>query len=296
MTSTLTQLKGTIQQYSWTWNHQEYSVTYETLGQGHPVLLLPAFSTVSTRHEMAGIAQILANNYQVFTLDWLGFGDSERPKLNYNPELYHQLLQDFVQATFTQPVVIIAAGHASGYALKLAQTKPNLVSKIILIAPTWCGPLKVMGLPNQVRDGVRETVRSPFLGQLLYYLNTTPSFLRLMYRRHVYTDASKLTPELIASKKQITQKTGSRYAPAAFVTGTLDPVESRTEFLAFIQSLSIPILVVIADNAPPKSKAEMEVMSEVSQVQSARLPGTLGLHEEFFETVTPRIEKFLDNH
>jgi pimeloyl-ACP methyl ester carboxylesterase len=231
MTSTLTHFGGTVQIYSWLWQDRKYSVTYETLGQGSPILLLPAFSTVSTRHEMDEIARILARNSQVTLLDWLGFGDSQRPPLDYHPKLYHQLLKDFVADTFTDPLIIIAAGHASGYALQLAQDHPHLVSKIALIAPTWCGPLKVMRLPDTVRNGIRETVRSPFLGQLLYYLNTTPSFLRLMYRRHVYTDDSKLTPEFIASKKKITQKTGSRYAPAAFVTGTLDPVETREEFL-----------------------------------------------------------------
>jgi pimeloyl-ACP methyl ester carboxylesterase len=293
MTSTITNFNGTVQQYYWRWQNQEYSVTYETLGQGSPILLLPAFSTVSTRHEMDEIAHILAKNYQVTILDWLGFGDSARPSLNYQPEIYHQLLQDFVTGIFREPIIIIAAGHASGYALKVAQNKPNLVSKIALIAPTWRGPLKVMGLPDRVRNGIRETVRSPILGQLLYYLNTTPSFLRLMYRRHVYTDDNKLTPEFIASKKQITQKSGSRYAPAAFVTGTLDPVENRSEFLNFIQSLVIPILVIVADNAPPKSKAEMEAIAELSNVQSVHLAGTLGIHEEFSQAVTQEIQKFL---
>lgn len=293
MTTTLTQLNGTVKQYSWTWQNQKYSVTYETLGQSLPVLLLPAFSTVSTRQEMAGIAQILEKNYQVTILDWLGFGDSEHPPLNYKPEIYHQLLQDFVTDTFTTPIIVIAAGHASGYALKLAQNNSNLVSKIILIAPTWCGPLKVMGLPDIARNGIRETVRSPFLGQLLYYLNTTPSFLRLMYRRHVYTDDSKLTPEFIASKKQITQQNGSRYAPAAFVTGTLDPVQNRQQFLELIQFLSIPVFMIIAENAPPRSKAEMETIAELNKVQSVYLRGTLGIHEEYSEAVTQEIQKFM---
>jgi hypothetical protein len=40
--------------------------------QGNPVLILPAFSTVSSRTEMKAIAQVLANHYQVTVLDWLG--------------------------------------------------------------------------------------------------------------------------------------------------------------------------------------------------------------------------------
>ena len=284
---------GKSDRHNWNFSGKQYQVIYETIGEGNPVLILPAFSTVSSRTEMKGIAQILANQYQVTVLDWLGFGDSECPPVDYNPILFQQLLQDFIKARFNTPIILIAAGHASGYALKLVQDNQSLVSKSILIAPTWQGPLRVMGLPDGVRNGVKNLVRSPIIGQGLYYLNTTPSFLRLMYKRHVYVDETKLTPEFIAQKQQITSKHGARYAPAAFVTGAIDPVATRTEFLSYLSCVSIPVLIILAENAPPKSKAEMLAMAELEQVQTVRLPGTLGIYEECPEAVTEAIQHFI---
>jgi pimeloyl-ACP methyl ester carboxylesterase len=284
---------GQVDRYNWDFLGKQYQVVYETIGQGNPVLILPAFSTVSSRTEMKGIAQILANQYQVTVLDWLGFGNSECPLVDYAPILFQQLLQDFVKARFNTPIIFIAAGHASGYALKLVQDNQSLVSKLILIAPTWQGPLRVMGLPDGVRNGVKNLVRSPIIGQGLYYLNTTPSFLRLMYKRHVYVDETKLTPEFIAQKHQITSKNGARYAPAAFVTGAIDPVATRAEFLSYLSSVSIPVLIILAQNAPPKSKAEMEAMAELEPVQTVRLTGTLGIYEEYPEAVTEAIQHFI---
>jgi pimeloyl-ACP methyl ester carboxylesterase len=219
---------------------------------------------------MKGMAKILATQYQVTVLDWLGFGESECPPVDYSPILFQQLLQDFVAAVFNNPIILIAAGHASGYAVKLAKDVPDIVSKLILVAPTWQGPLRVMGLPDGIRNGVKNLVRSPIIGQTLYYFNTTPSFLRLMYKRHVYVDETKLTPEFIAQKQQITSKNGSRYAPAAFVTGAIDPVTNREEFLNYLSSVFMPVLIILAENAPPKSKAEMEAMAELEQVQTVR--------------------------
>jgi pimeloyl-ACP methyl ester carboxylesterase len=285
---------GQVDRYSWYFSGKQYQVVYETIGQGNPVLLLPAFSTVSSRTEMKGIAQILAARYEVTVLDWLGFGESECPSVDYNPVLFQQLLEDFVKSTFNRSIILIAAGHASGYALKLAQNNSGIVSQLILVAPTWQGPLRVMGLPPGVRNGVKNLVRSPIIGQTLYYFNTTPSFLRLMYKRHVYVDETKLTSEFIAQKHQITSKNGSRYAPAAFVTGAIDPVTNREEFLSYLSSVSIPVLIILAENAPPKSKAEMEAMVELKQVQTVRLPGTLGIYEEFPEAVTEAMKKFFD--
>lgn len=284
---------GTIDRYSWNWQNRQLTVAYESLGQGMPVLLLPAFSTVSTRTEMGEIARILSSQFQVVALDWLGFGQSDRPSLDYQPSLYHQLLKDFVGTIFNTPIIVIAAGHASGYALQLAKECPHTISKLILVAPTWRAPLRVMGVPEGVARGIRQLVRVPILGQLLYQLNTTSSFLRFMYGRHVYVDRDRLTPEFIANKRQITQQPGARFAPAAFVTGAIDPVQNRSEFLAYFQSLTIPILVILAEQAPPSSKAEMEAIANLSGVHRISLPGTLGIHEECAANVAQAIQSFL---
>jgi pimeloyl-ACP methyl ester carboxylesterase len=284
---------GTIHQFSWNWQGQSLTAVYEILGQGKPVLLLPAFSTVSTRLEMRGLAERIASQSQAIALDWVGFGASDRPPLDYQPALYQQFLQDFVNTVFDQPIALVAAGHSAGYAVQFAQDNPDRCSKLALLAPTWRGPLPTMGLKQSVRDAVRQTVRSRLIGQALYKLNTTPSFLKLMYRRHVYTNEANLTPEFIEQKYEITQQPGARFAPAAFVTGKLDPVNTQSEFLDQVRSLSIPILVVIGEQSPASSKAEMEAIANLPHVQTKRLSGSLGIHEEYAPEVAAELVPFL---
>ncbi|WP_088242854.1 alpha/beta fold hydrolase [Calothrix rhizosoleniae] len=294
-TLTISNIGGRVCEYIWNWQGKQFKIAYETRGSGQPVLLLPAFSSVSTRGEMAGIAGMLSSQFQVLAFDWLGFGESERPNLDYNPALYQQLLEDFVKSIFNVPIIIIAAGHATGYATKLASKIPNLVTKIILIAPTWRGPLRVMGVPSQIRSMVKQMVYSPGMGQILYQLNTTSGFLRFMYSRHVYVNESKLTPEFITQKRQITQQPGARFAPAAFVTGGIDPVEERTDLTTDLQSLSIPKLVIISEQAPPASLAEMQAIAALPGVEKVCLTGTLGIHEEYSANVGTTILSFLSS-
>jgi pimeloyl-ACP methyl ester carboxylesterase len=243
---------------------------------------------------MRPLAELLASNFQVVSLDWPGFGESDRPRIDYQPQLYHQFLKNFVESIFNSPVAVVAAGHAAGYAMQLAQSKPNVWSKIVLAAPTWRGPLPTMSKQQSGWHGiVRELVRSPFLGQFLYKLNTAPSFLSLMYPRHVYVDAAKVTPDFIQSKWQVTQKPGARYGSAAFVTGGLDPAKVRSEFTDKFQQLAVPVMVVIAENAPPKSKAEMEALTELPGVESRVIPGSLGMHEENAEALANAVKSFI---
>ena len=92
---------------------------------------------------MAALATGLAPYYEVFAIDWPGFGDSDRLRLDYQPALYQQFLQDFVTAQFNEPIAVVAAGHGAGYAAALQ----DVCSKLVLVAPTWRGPLAVMGAP-----------------------------------------------------------------------------------------------------------------------------------------------------
>ena len=300
-TAPTARLGGTVHHYRWQYESQEVAIAYETLGQGAPVLLLPAFSTVSTRTEMAQIAQVLSPHFQVIALDWLGFGDSDRPALQYGRSLYQQILQDFVQACCPQPLTIIAAGHAAGYALHLAHTQPDICQNLILVAPTWKGPLRAMGAPTWMATGVRNLVRSPLLGPTLYSLNTRPAFLKWMYQRHVYVDHTKLTPTFMEQRYRITQHEGARFAPAAFVTGGLDPMADQDEWLhvgrevATSSTLARPMQVILADQSPPQSKAGMEAIASLPHVQAHRLPGSLGVYEEYGNEVGAIALQFLQS-
>jgi pimeloyl-ACP methyl ester carboxylesterase len=286
------------QTYQWNWQEQPLSITYDRAGAGEPILLLPAFSTVSSRTEMSSLAVYLQANYQVTTVDFPGFGDADRPPVDYAPPLYRQFLADLVRDMYGgAPVTIIAAGHAAGYAIDLAARLPNLVSKLILVAPTWRGPLPTMAKGQKPwLKSIRDTIRTPIIGQFLYRLNTTPSFLGFMYRRHVYVDARKLTAEFMTRKRQLTQQPGARYGAGAFVTGGLDPYLDRADAIAHLQSLTIPVLIAIGENSPPKSKAEMFALAEVAGVTSVTLPGTLGMHEEYPVELYEVIHPFLTNN
>ncbi|PMB52578.1 alpha/beta hydrolase [Fischerella thermalis CCMEE 5201] len=284
---------GVVKAISWNWKNQQLQIVYETIGSGSPLLLLPAFSTVSTREEMSGIAKLLAPYFQVIAVDWPGFGDSSRLPVNYEPAIYEQFLEYFVTSVFDVPITVVAAGHSAAYVLKLAQKNSSVFSRLVLVAPTWRGPLPTMGVDRQFAGVFREIVRSPIVGQALYKLNTVPSFLSFMYRRHVYVDAAKLTPSFIEHKWQNTQQPGARFAPAAFVTGNLDAVHNQADFLTLAQNLSVPLMVVIGESSPSKSRADMDALAALSGVQTAVLPGSLGMHEEYPEAVAEAILPFL---
>jgi pimeloyl-ACP methyl ester carboxylesterase len=297
--------------FQWEWLGRPIKVAYEILGptgqtpgtkcpgvktHGRAVLLLPAFSTVSSREEMRPLAEHLAaRGCSCMLVDWPGFGESMRGRLGYGPRLYHHFLGDFATAVVPKGAAVVAAGHATCYALMLARDRPGVWSHAVLLAPTWRGPLPTaMGERPRVYAWVRSLVGTPAIGEALYRLNTLRSVIGLMYRRHVYAEASLITPAFIAEKQHVARRPGARFASVAFVTGQLDPISDRGRFLALFDPPPVPTLVFCGNATPPRSKAEMAALAERSGIDLRWMSGSLGLHEERARAIADPIVRFVD--
>ena len=63
---------------TWTWNGEAIRVGCDRFGEGPTVLLLPAFSSISTRGEMKPLQESLAREFATVNIDWPGFGTEPR--------------------------------------------------------------------------------------------------------------------------------------------------------------------------------------------------------------------------
>jgi pimeloyl-ACP methyl ester carboxylesterase len=262
------------------------------------VIGLPAFSTISTRTELHPLAdRLVAAGFRCVLLDWPGFGASDRLDLPYGPVLYGEFLADFV-ASRPAGAGIVACGHAAGYALAVARAQPGRIRALVLVAPTWRGPLPtVMGEHRRpLYARIRAAVRAPLLGHLLYRVNTVRPVLRMMLRRHVYSEAESVTAATVAAKQHVARQRGARFGSAAFVTGAIDPVPDRASFLALFDPPPAPVLVLRGEHTPPRSAAEMDALATLLGVAMQRVPGALAPHEEHAATLAPAMVAFFRHH
>jgi pimeloyl-ACP methyl ester carboxylesterase len=280
--------------FDWAWSSTPVTTGYDVRGKGPTLLLLPAFSTVSTREEMAPLATRLAG-FRTVAVDWPGFGRHPSPRLTQDPDLHRAFLSAFANQVPGGYAGVVAAGHAAGYVLALARRRPGLWPRIVLIAPTWRGPLPtMMGGYRPFQDRIRAIVQAPVIGPVLYRLNVARPVIAAMYRRHVFADRTGLTPEFLDAKASVARRRGARHGSAAFVTGGLDPVRDRQSFLALASPPPAPILVIYGADTPPRSRMEMEVLAALPGIESRCLArGSLGVHEEKPDAVAEAASSFL---
>ncbi len=244
----------TARHFSWSWQGREVGLAVDEAGEGPLVVLLPALSSISSRGEMRPLMERLARDFRV-----------------------------------------VAAGHAATYVLHHAARHPGALDRIVLVAPTWRGPLPTMaGGDRPFFAKIRRAVEAPLIGPLLYRLNVNDFVVSKMVAGHVYSDPAALSGARMADKRKVVAAPGARFASAAFVTGGLDRVATRDDFLALAVRTASPLLLVYGAETPPRSRAEMEALAALPRVRTERLPrGKLSVHEEFSDDVYAAIKPFL---
>jgi pimeloyl-ACP methyl ester carboxylesterase len=275
----------------WPWQGQDIVVGTTRQGSGPKALLLPALSSISTRAEMNPLAALLAERFTVLSVDWPGFGAVPKPPVAWTPDAFAAFLRFAIEEGAREPVLVVAAGHAAGYLMAEAARRPVRGRKLVLVAPTWRGPLPTMlkRRPSWLARLARAA-DVPGLGAALYRLNVNPAMVRMMSRAHVYSDPAWLTRDREAGKRRVTGARGARHAAVRFVVGELDPFVDRASFLAAAAARQDPALAIFGADTPPKSRAEMEALAEVPGIAVRRLPrGKLSLHEEFPQEVAAEI-------
>ena len=277
------------------WKNTITTVGMDEAGSGPSVVLLPALSSISTRAEMHPLCDGLAPEFRVSTVDWPGFGDLARPRTDWSREMLSAFLNWFLSEIIAPPHVVVAAGHAASYALYQAAHQRGSIKRLVLIAPTWRGPLPtMMGGQRPWFARVHTTVDHWGIGPLLYRLNMSRLVVTRMAREHVYEDPGWLSGDRLSRKLAVTRASGARHASVRFVSGALDLVASRAAFLDLARRADLPMLVIYGDQTPPRSRAEMEALAAVPGAELKLLPhGKLSLHEEFPDAVVAAIRPFL---
>ena len=157
--------------------------------------------------------------------------------------------------------------------------------------------LKIFPTVNYRYGLLRGTLRAPAIGWMMYnLLVSNEKSIKSQYKSHVYANPENVTPDIIESRYELTKRKGARYVPAAFLTGLLDPVQSREEFLQLFSELDedLPVLVMSTLNSPRRSKAEMEVLKGAKGVTKfVEVPGALLPQEEYPLAVSEELYDFL---
>lgn len=196
-----------------------HRVAYTRRGRGEPVLLLHGIYAGASSSEWRHTVDSLAERYTVFTVDLIGFGRSDRPKLRYTPAFYQAFLSDILSRLGRGPLAVVASSLSAAHVVGLVARDPRHVAALALIEPTGLGQLTGPG--STAQGAAQLLLEAPIVGTAAYNALTSPASVR-HYLEEIYADDRLVTDELVESYVRNARQAGGKYAVAAFVGGQLN--------------------------------------------------------------------------
>lgn len=234
-------------------------IFYTVQGQGKPLLLVHGVGAGASSFEWYKNVESLSQKYTVYTLDLLGFGRSEKPKMTYTAFLYVQLITDFIKDVIGQPTDIIGSSSSGAFSVMACYQTPSLFRRLMLICPTGIG--KTAKYPTSQDHWTRKLLEMPVLGTSLYNLLGSKISCRKFLEEQVYFDPSLVTEEVVDTYYESAHTSGSaaKYAPASFITNYMNiPIESA------IKTLTCPIYILWGEDTEISPVSHLKTLMEMN--------------------------------
>lgn len=196
-----------------------HRVAYTRRGRGEPVLLVHGLYAGASSNEWRNTVDSLAERYTVFTVDLIGFGRSDRPRLRYTPAFYQAFLGDVMNRLGRGPLAVVATSLSAALVVTVAARDPRHVAALALIEPTGLGQLS--GPPTTAQSASQLLLEAPVVGTSAYNALSSPASVR-RYLETVYANDRLVTDELVESYVRNARQPGGKYAVAAFIGGQLN--------------------------------------------------------------------------
>lgn len=232
--------------------YEFYAPTNSTANLDIPLVLLHPIGVGLSRyfwHRFCSEWRQTGHNNPIYNPDLLGCGESEMPRIAYQPEDWAQQLQYFLQTIVKKPAILLVQGAELPVALELVQqqTEPNYIRGLVLSGPpAW--PLMIQETPNWQHRLAWNLFDSPF-GSAFYRYARRRQFLRSFSERQLFAENSDVDAQWLDTLKDGAVKLDSRHAVFSFLAGFW-----RQDYKEAIASTTQPTLVVVGKQASSISK------------------------------------------
>lgn len=227
-----------LEKQVWIWRN--YQIQYTVMGTGQPLVLIHGFGA-SIGHWRKNIPVLAAAGYQVFALDLLGFGGSDKAIIDYSMDVWAELLRDFCHTHIQTRAIFIGNSIGALLSLIVLTEYPEIAAGGVLINSAGGlshRPHELNPVLRFVMATFNKLVANPVTGKFVFNrIRQKSQIRRTLYQ--VYSDRTAVTDELVDLLYNPSCDPGARQVFASILTAPPGP--SPEELLP---KLEFPLLVI----------------------------------------------------
>jgi pimeloyl-ACP methyl ester carboxylesterase len=203
-----------------------------------PVLLLHGggydSASLSYKHAIGPLSE----HYRVFAPDWPGYGQSDKPKMEYTTEYYIGFLGRLMDALGLEKTSLVGISMGGAISLGYALRSPHRVERLVLVDSH--------GLGGDIPGGVASyaLVRLPLLNRLVWAALKRSRKMVERSLQTVFYDPGVVTENLVDEVHQLAEKPGAGRAWRSWQRNEIGREGLRTNFVDSLPTLAVPTLIL----------------------------------------------------
>jgi len=248
-------IKTEGQYYNWKYG----KIFYTVKGCGEPLLLIHGIGAGCQSFEWRRNVDILSKYYEVYTIDLIGFGKSDKPNMTYTAYIYSQLIIDFIVNIIKTPANVVASSLSGAFTIMSYNLSPELFHKLLLISPSGIGNTNTTFNKNDRL--LRILINSPIIGTSIYTYITSKKSIKKFLAQNVFFDENDITDEIVDAYyfSSHNKNTSSKYAIASFISNYMNiNIEST------LSKIDLPIYIVWGKNAKLSPLSNLEIIKQLN--------------------------------
>ena len=171
-------------------------IRYTQKGSGTPLLLLHDLTAGSSSYEFCKIIDELAEKHEVYAVDLLGYGLSDKPNITYTSYLYVQSIIDFIKNVIGKKTDILATGDSSSIAVMCAHNDGEVIDRIVLINPQSINQL------NRIPSKRTKLLKLLILGTFVYNMLTTKEAFRKLFAEKYFYNSGMISEGILEAYRE----------------------------------------------------------------------------------------------
>lgn len=212
-------------------------VHYLEAGRGPTLLLLHGTALDSAALTYGAMIPKLAEHFHVYALDWLGYGESDKPMMDYTSPNYSSLLAEFIEALGLEKFSLVAFSMGGAMALGYALEHQEKIHKLVLIDSYGLG--RIVHIPTVPYF----LLHTPGVTELIWKLLTVPKILELCLKYIVFGNAKRVTPEILADVRRQLELKDLQHASTSWLRSEIGLWRLATQH-KHLGALNVPTLLL----------------------------------------------------
>lgn len=211
---TVKNLLSNSENYFYDWRFGK--IRYQKKGKGAPLLFIHDLTIGSSNYEFHRLINNLTEKHEIYSMDLLGYGLSDKPSITYTNNLFKQLVGDFIKNVIGKKTSVVATGESVPFVIMACHNNPEIFNKIICINP------QSLYLQNQIPS--RQTsllkyfIESPVIGTFTYHILSNRTSIEKKFHKEYFFHPEEIREKYIYNYLEAAHLDGynAKYAFASY--------------------------------------------------------------------------------